>query len=181
MLHIILALSGEVPRYLMLPVVTCDHQNPCPLETQKRTRASRRSVLRSRNTAESAMLSTARSKGLERAIASAPSASIPSFLLPAFPSVSARSFSCSSPRASQIGRAPISIPPEVTLTVLPPRARKNGWAPLGNRPTVKVEGPLGILLCHTGPAKGGFNLLTRFAAEYRRNVNDHSFIYTAGA
>ncbi|RDL37172.1 putative 60S ribosomal protein L6 [Venustampulla echinocandica] len=89
------------------------------------------------------MLSTARSKGLERAIASAPSASIPSFLLPAFPLVPARSFSSSSPRASQIGRAPISIPPEVSLTVLPPRIRKNGWAPLGNRPTIKIEGPLG--------------------------------------
>merc|ERR1712225_175727 len=91
-----------------------------------------------------AMLSTARSKGLERVITSAPSASIPAFLLPAFPTVSTRSFSSSVNRPSQIGRAPLSIPPEVNFTILPPPVRKNGRAsPIAARPTVQIEGPLG--------------------------------------
>ncbi|KAH6713793.1 putative mitochondrial 54S ribosomal protein YmL16 [Leptodontidium sp. 2 PMI_412] len=90
------------------------------------------------------MLSTTRSKGLERAIASAPLASIPAFLLPAFPAVSSRSFSSSPNRPSQIGRAPLSIPPEVNFTILPPPARKNGRAsPIAARPIVHIEGPLG--------------------------------------
>ncbi|KAI9054574.1 hypothetical protein LZ554_001727 [Drepanopeziza brunnea f. sp. 'monogermtubi'] len=89
------------------------------------------------------MLSTARSKGLERAITYAPSVSIPAFLLPAFPAVSSRSFSASSNCPSQIGRAPLSIPPEVNFTILPPRARKNGRSPIAARPTVQIEGPLG--------------------------------------
>merc|ERR1711964_255681 len=87
-----------------------------------------------------AMLSTARSKGLERVITSAPSASIPAFLLPAFPTVSTRSFSSSVNRPSQIGRSPLSIPPEVNFTILPPPVRKNGRAsPIAARPTVEPE------------------------------------------
>ncbi|TVY21889.1 Mitochondrial 54S ribosomal protein L6 [Lachnellula arida] len=90
------------------------------------------------------MLSSARSKGLERAIASAPSASIPAFLLPAFPIASSRSFSSSPSRASQIGRAPLSIPPGVDFNVLPPPARKNGYfSPVVAKSTVRIEGPLG--------------------------------------
>lgn len=89
------------------------------------------------------MLSTARSKGLERAIASAPTASIPAFLLPAFP-IGTRSFSASTSRPSQIGRAPLSIPPEVNFTILPPPVRKNGRASIAARPTVEIEGPLGM-------------------------------------
>ncbi|CZS92811.1 probable MRPL6-mitochondrial ribosomal protein, large subunit [Rhynchosporium agropyri] len=82
------------------------------------------------------MLSTALLKGLERVISAVPSASIPAFLLPAFPAISTRAFSSSTARPSQIGRAPLSIPPEVTFTILPPPERKNGA-------TVNIEGPLG--------------------------------------
>ncbi|KAF8864832.1 putative mitochondrial 54S ribosomal protein YmL16 [Acephala macrosclerotiorum] len=96
------------------------------------------------------MLSTARSKGLERAIASAPTASIPAFLLPAFP-VGSRSFSASTSRPSQIGRAPLSIPPEVNFTILPPPVRKNGRAPIAARPTVEIEGPLGKMSMTISP------------------------------
>ncbi|TVY85304.1 Mitochondrial 54S ribosomal protein L6 [Lachnellula suecica] len=90
------------------------------------------------------MLSTARSKGLERATTSTPSASIPAFLLPAFPIASSRSFSSSTPRASQIGKAALSIPPGVEFNVLPPPARKNGYfSPIVAKETVQIEGPLG--------------------------------------
>lgn len=90
------------------------------------------------------MLSTARSKGLERAIASTPSISLPSFLLPAFP-VSSRSFSSSAPRQSYIGRAALSIPPEVTFNILQPVPKKNARSALSDaRRTVEIEGPLGM-------------------------------------
>ncbi|KUJ23083.1 ribosomal protein-like protein L6 [Mollisia scopiformis] len=98
------------------------------------------------------MLSTARSKGLERAIASAPTAPIPEFLLPGFPVRSSRSFSASTCRTSQIGRAPLSIPPEVNFNILPPPVRKNGRAsPLATRPTVEIEGPLGKMSMTIAP------------------------------
>lgn len=91
------------------------------------------------------MLSTARSKGLERVFTSGPTASIPAFLLPAFPIVSTRSFSASTCRPSQIGRAPLSIPPEVNFNILPPAVRKNARnSAITARPTVEIEGPLGI-------------------------------------
>ncbi|KAG9239149.1 mitochondrial 54S ribosomal protein YmL16 [Amylocarpus encephaloides] len=92
------------------------------------------------------MLSTARSRGLEKALTSTPTASLPSFLLPAFPLTPVRQFSSSPYRASQIGRAPLSIPPGVTLEVLPQTVKKSGGpigAPLAN--IVKVEGPLGSM------------------------------------
>ncbi|KAH6679800.1 ribosomal protein-like protein L6 [Halenospora varia] len=98
------------------------------------------------------MLSTARSKGLERAIASAPSASIPAFLLPAFPIAHSRAFSSTPLCASQIGRAPLSIPPEVKFEVLPAPLKKNGWAnPLASRETVQIEGPLGKMFMALPP------------------------------
>lgn len=91
------------------------------------------------------MFSTARSKGLEKAITSSPSFSLPAFLLPAFPVVPSRSFSASTSRPSQIGRAPLSIPPEVNFSVLPPPGRKNGRiSALAARPRVVIEGPLGM-------------------------------------
>ena len=89
-----------------------------------------------------AMFSTARSKGLERAIAISPIVSLPAFLLPAFPIAPSRSFSASTCRPSQIGRAPLSIPPEVQFNVVPPVLRKN-MSPAAARPTVVIEGPLG--------------------------------------
>ena len=89
------------------------------------------------------MLSTTRCKGLERAIVSAPTVSIPSFLLPAFPVVQSRSFSASTNRPSQIGRAPLSIPLEVKFNIIP-AVRKNGRAsPAAALSTVEIEGPLG--------------------------------------
>ncbi|PQE33723.1 putative MRPL6-mitochondrial ribosomal large subunit protein [Rutstroemia sp. NJR-2017a WRK4] len=88
------------------------------------------------------MLSTARSKGLERAITSAPTFSIPLFLLPAFP-VASRTFSSSASRNSHIGGAPLSIPPEVNFTIIPPAKTARSAAP--GRPTVNIEGPLGKL------------------------------------
>ncbi|KAG0645781.1 54S ribosomal subunit [Hyphodiscus hymeniophilus] len=90
------------------------------------------------------MFSTARSKGLERAIASTQSISLPLFLLPAFPAASSRTFSSVTPRASYIGRAALSIPPEVTFNILQPAARKNAKsAPSEAKRTVEIEGPLG--------------------------------------
>jgi hypothetical protein len=92
----------------------------------------------------STMLSTTWSKGLERALTSTPSATIPSFLLPAFPLASTRCFSSSPNRASQIGRAPLSIPPEVKFEILPPVAKKGAWGAGAARSSVKVDGPLGM-------------------------------------
>ncbi|PBP25708.1 putative 60S ribosomal protein L6 [Diplocarpon rosae] len=90
------------------------------------------------------MLSTARSQRLGRAISSAPSVSIPAFLLPAFPAVSSRLFSSTPNHPSQIGRAPISIPPEVSFTILPPAIQKNDYdSSITARPTVDIEGPRG--------------------------------------
>lgn len=89
------------------------------------------------------MLSTARSKGLNQALSSTPSVSIPSFLLPAFP-ITSRSFSASTCRNSHIGSAALSIPPEVNFTVIPPPPPARGSAVLG-KPVVKIEGPLGKL------------------------------------
>ncbi|KAN0119909.1 ribosomal protein-like protein L6 [Hyaloscypha variabilis] len=88
------------------------------------------------------MFSTARSKGLERAITTSTPISLPAFLLPAFPIAPSRSFSASTCRPSQIGRAPLSIPPEVKFNVIPPVLRKN-MSPAAARPTVVIEGPLG--------------------------------------
>ncbi len=90
------------------------------------------------------MLSTVRSKGLERAIASAPSVTIPAFLLPAFPNGTLRGFSTTSTRQSQIGRAPLSIPPEVNFSVLPPALKKGQWSALKPGNTIEIEGPLGM-------------------------------------
>jgi large subunit ribosomal protein L6 len=91
------------------------------------------------------MLSTARSKGLERSItiASAPAITLPSFLVPAF-KAGPRHFSSSTNHASQIGRAPLSIPPEVNFRVLDPPVKTNGkyTAEIAKR-SVEIEGPLG--------------------------------------
>lgn len=89
------------------------------------------------------MLSTARRRGLERAITSTPSTSLPSFLLPAFHIP--RSFSTSPQCSSQIGRAPLSIPPEVNFSIIPPPLPKKGKVTtVPGRPTVHIEGPLGM-------------------------------------
>jgi large subunit ribosomal protein L6 len=91
-----------------------------------------------------AMLSTTRARGLEKVLSSSNSVSIPSFLLPAFQTTSHRSFSSSSPTQSQIGKAPLSIPPEVNFAVILPQTPKNGrHSPASARPTVSIEGPRG--------------------------------------
>lgn len=93
---------------------------------------------------ELAMLSTTRIRALERAIGSSNPISLPSFLLPAFQTTSSRSFSATSQRESQIGKAPLSIPPEVNFTVIAPPKTKNGrQSPLSDRPMVSIEGPRG--------------------------------------
>jgi len=92
------------------------------------------------------MFSTARSNVLGKAISLGPSISLPSFLVPAFPA-SSRSFSASSSHSSQIGRAPLSIPPEVNFSVLPAPAKKNVRYPGGS--IVSIDGPLGKLAATT--------------------------------
>jgi len=93
------------------------------------------------------MFSTARSSSLGKAIASGPSISLPSFLVPAFPA-SSRSFSASTTRPSQIGRAPLSIPPEVNFSVLPAPTKKNVRYPGGS--IVCIDGPLGMFAATRG-------------------------------
>jgi hypothetical protein len=76
---------------------------------------------------------------------------LPSFLLPAFQSArpSFRTFSTSRPAQSKIGKAPLSVPPEVTFDVIPvPDAKgkpRAGRAQLAS--TVNIKGPLGALQC----------------------------------
>ncbi|RDW75057.1 putative 60S ribosomal protein L6 [Coleophoma cylindrospora] len=89
------------------------------------------------------MFSTVRVRGLEKAIASTSSISIPSFLLPAFPVTSSRAFSASASQSSHIGSAPLSIPPEVNFSIVQPAPRKNGRSIVAARPVVEIEGPLG--------------------------------------
>jgi len=92
-----------------------------------------------------AMLLTVKLGVLERATAS--SFTISSFLLPSFSFSSLRMFSAFPHRLSHIGRAPLSIPPEVNFTILtPPPPPKNRRSPSSvTQSTVEVEGPLGQL------------------------------------
>ncbi|KAF2796188.1 60S ribosomal protein-like protein L6 [Melanomma pulvis-pyrius CBS 109.77] len=74
-----------------------------------------------------------------------PSESIPTFLLPAFHiPVSSRTFATTSPCFSKIGAAALSVPPDVTFTVIPPPVRGKG-ARSQPMSTVRVKGPLGEL------------------------------------
>ncbi|KAI9736565.1 MAG: hypothetical protein M1818_006076 [Claussenomyces sp. TS43310] len=100
------------------------------------------------------MFSSTRTRALERAIKGSPSASIPSFLLPAFQIRSARSFCASSSHQSQIGKAPLSIPPEVNFAIIEPpkvKAKYGRPPPAAAGPTVHVEGPLGKLMLGIPP------------------------------
>ncbi|KAI9747727.1 MAG: hypothetical protein M1835_001986 [Candelina submexicana] len=70
------------------------------------------------------------------------------FLLPAFqPTAPARSFSCTPACASRIGRAPLSLPEDVTLRLVePPKAKmKNRLSRSEPLVTVQVQGPLGSI------------------------------------
>ncbi|KAF2196910.1 60S ribosomal protein-like protein L6 [Delitschia confertaspora ATCC 74209] len=76
-------------------------------------------------------------------------ASIPTFLLPAFQT--ARTFGTTSPCLSKIGSAPLSIPPEVTFKVIPPppvRGRVTRVQPMS---TAQIKGPLGELSMQIPP------------------------------
>ncbi|TQS36478.1 hypothetical protein Golomagni_03072 [Golovinomyces magnicellulatus] len=61
----------------------------------------------------------------------------------------ASSFSTSSSRSSYIGRAPLTIPPEVKFDVIPSRGGKGstraGTSSLGQQFKAQIEGPLGTL------------------------------------
>lgn len=72
--------------------------------------------------------------------------SLPSFLVPAFqPAPQSSQFSTSTQCQSKVGRAPISLPPEVNFTITEPPPQKQasrvGRAQAGS--IVQVEGPLG--------------------------------------
>ncbi|KAI9781747.1 MAG: hypothetical protein M1839_005740 [Geoglossum umbratile] len=94
------------------------------------------------------MISTARQHYLRQSLAPSP------FLLPAFqPLTPLCSFSCSPSKASQIGRAPITLPPEVSLRLIEPPAPKNKDRASRKEtgPSVEVEGPLGKMAMQLPP------------------------------
>lgn len=68
--------------------------------------------------------------------------SIPTFLLPRF--AAPRTFTTTARCESKIGSLPLSVPPEVTFSVLPPKAAAKG-ARAQSMSTVHVKGPLGEL------------------------------------
>lgn len=77
-----------------------------------------------------------------------PDAALPTFLLPAFarPSPAQTShFSTSSQCCSKIGRAPLSLPPEVTFTVMKAAPKRQGRNVSRQEPEaiVKITGPRG--------------------------------------
>jgi large subunit ribosomal protein L6 len=83
------------------------------------------------------------------------SVTLPDFLVPAFTNSShQRFFSNAVSRPSRIGAAPLSIPPDVQLTLLEPVALKDGGALRRAEPlrTLEVKGPLGQFLLPCSPA-----------------------------
>ncbi|KAF2098358.1 ribosomal protein-like protein L6 [Rhizodiscina lignyota] len=70
--------------------------------------------------------------------------SIPLFLLPSFHPSRQRTFSSSSQCKSKIGSAPLSIPAEVTFTIMPPPPSAKQVQGRGMS-TVHIKGPLGEL------------------------------------
>jgi large subunit ribosomal protein L6 len=74
-----------------------------------------------------------------------PSASLPTFLLPAFArSPSVKTFTTTSPCQSKIGSAPLSVPQGVTFNIVAPSAKGRGTR-LQAMSTVQIKGPLGEL------------------------------------
>lgn len=73
---------------------------------------------------------------------------VPSFLVPAFSQPLRAQFSTTSPAQSRVGGAPISIPPDVSLTFIDlPQAQTRGRSAKDIPKTaVQVKGPLGTLL-----------------------------------
>ena len=80
---------------------------------------------------------------------------LPSFLVPAFQPARQRNaqFSTSSTCRSKIGRAPLSLPPEVNFRILEPvmskQASRASRSQVGS--VVEVEGPLGKMSCAIPP------------------------------
>ena len=77
--------------------------------------------------------------------------SLPDFLVPAFARpVQHRAFTSSAQCKSRIGAAPLSIPPEVQVTVLEPKNSRRNVRLRREAPprTCEVKGPLGYFLMH---------------------------------
>ncbi|KAM7192904.1 54S ribosomal protein L6 [Rhypophila sp. PSN 637] len=97
------------------------------------------------------MLAPARGgRALGRAItASSPSSSVvtlPSFLVPAFQTTTTRPFSATATRPSKLGRTPLSIPPNVDVSISEPWIKKDMTTYLKiPKRTITVTGPLGTL------------------------------------
>jgi large subunit ribosomal protein L6 len=79
---------------------------------------------------------------------------LPAFLVPAFASSKQSApFSSTSQCRSKIGRAPLSVPPEVTFTILetPPKKQSRGMIRTEPDRHVQIEGPLGKLSLEIPP------------------------------
>ena len=69
---------------------------------------------------------------------------LPDFLVPAISCTTSRCFSSSSPCASRVGSAPLSLPSEVNLRLLePPVKRKKSITRIEPPKVLEIEGPLG--------------------------------------
>ncbi|KAF2193535.1 mitochondrial 54S ribosomal protein YmL16 [Zopfia rhizophila CBS 207.26] len=97
------------------------------------------------------MFNPARRRCVQSVAVANSSASIPSFLLPAFLAPTVRSFATTSPCLSKIGGAPLSIPPEVTFKVIPPPPARGRGSRIQPMSTVQVKGPLGELSMQIPP------------------------------
>ena len=80
---------------------------------------------------------------------------LPTFLVPAVSLSTAHPalhFSTTPQRCSKIGRAPLSLPPEVTFTVFdPPKLKRAQASRVEPRRTVEVQGPLGTMAMEIPP------------------------------
>ena len=71
--------------------------------------------------------------------------SLPLFLTPAFSPSRIQSFSSTSPAQSRVGGAPISIPPEVSLSLIDaPRAVTQGRGKDVGKFAAQIKGPKGM-------------------------------------
>jgi large subunit ribosomal protein L6 len=70
---------------------------------------------------------------------------LPTFLVPAFAPTQNAHFSSTTQCRSKIGRAPLSLPPEVTFRILetPPKKQSRGISQSEPERSVEIEGPLG--------------------------------------
>lgn len=75
--------------------------------------------------------------------------SIPTFLLPRL--AAPRTFTSSARCESKVGSLPLSVPPEVTFSVIPPKDAVGKGARGQSMSTVHVKGPLGELSMEIPP------------------------------